>query len=237
MPTATTMRARRLPVWALAASALVIAAWAGMLLLPMSHGLSEFSAAWLVMIVAMMVPTVARPMMRISQGEGSRAFAFMLGYVALWMLSLPIALIVMRAPFWSTTAVLLLWVAVGVYQLLPSTASHLRRCRSLDATASPSSLGARQGIACMIACLPLMITVMLSVMVWDLPTLPAAMLLLAAAVFMVWEKSPSVSRTMIRASGITMVLASVLLFTIGLGTGTTGHVHDNAGQASGVSKS
>ncbi len=237
MSAAPATRARRLPAWALAAAALVIAAWAGMVLLPMSHGLSEFSAAWLVMIIAMMVPTVARPMMRISQGEGSRAFAFMLGYVAIWLLSLPLAIVVMRAPFWNSATVLLVWIAVGVYQLLPSTAGHLRRCRSLDATATPISLGARQGIACMIACLPLMLVVMLSVMVWNLPTLPAALLLLAAAVFMVWEKSPSVSRTMIRASGITMVLASVLLFTIGLGTGTTGHVHDEAGQASGVSRS
>jgi hypothetical protein len=208
-----------------------------MLLIPMSHQISELSAGWFVMVIAMMVPTVARPMMRIAQGRGSRAFAFMLGYVAVWMLSLPIAIIVMRAPFWSTTSVLLLWITVGVYQMLPSTAAHLRRCRSLDATASPGSLGVRQGIACMIAGLPMMLAVMLSVMVWGLGALPAALLLLAASVFMVWEKSPSVSRATIRISGVVIVLGSVLMFTIGLGSGATGHVHDASAHAVGVSRS
>ncbi len=229
--------ARRLPAWAYAMSAIVLAAWAAMVLIPMSHRIPEQSAGWLVMVVAMMVPTVARPMMRISRGEGTRAFAFMLGYVAIWMVSLPIALIVMSAPFWNPSSVLVLWIAVGAYQLLPSTMSHLRRCRSLDASATPAMLGVRQGIACMIACLPMMLAVMLSVMEWGMAAVPAAALLLAASAFMIWEKSPSVTRSMIRASGVAVILTSVVMFTIGFGSGSAGHEHAGESQASGVSRS
>lgn len=229
--------ARRLPAWAYAMSAIVLAAWAAMVLIPMSHRIPEQSAAWAIMVIAMMVPTVARPMMRISRGQGTRAFAFMLGYVAIWMVSLPIAIIVMSAPFWNPSSVLMLWIAVGAYQLLPSTMSHLRRCRSLDASATPAMLGVRQGIACMIACLPMMLAVMLSVMEWGLAAVPAAALLLAASAFMIWEKSPSVTRSMIRASGVAVILASVVMFTVGFGSASSDHVHDSASQASGISRS
>jgi hypothetical protein len=237
MPAAPATTSRRLPVWVFVASAIVVAAWAGMLAMPMSHELTAFAAGWVLMVIAMMVPTIARPMLRISAGSATRAMSFMSGYVLAWTLSLPIALLVMRAPIWSTTSVLVLWIAVGFYQLLPTTAKNLRRCRSLDATSSAGSLGARQGISCMIACLPMMLAVMLSIMVWETAVVPTALIVLAACAFMIWEKSPSVSRTAIRASGVALVLASILAFTFGIGMSSTGHVHDSSAHAMGVSRS
>ncbi len=235
VPTATPTR--RVQAWVAGAGAIVLEAWAGMLAVPMSHALTAIAAGWVLMVIAMMVPTVARPMLRISAGSGSRAFAFMAGYVLAWTLSLPIAVLVMRAPIWSTTSVLVLWIAVGFYQLLPTTSKNLRRCRSLDATAAPSSLGVRQGISCMIACLPMMLAVMLSIMVWNTALVATALIVLATCTFMIWEKSPSVSRTAIRASGIAIVLASVVAFTFGIGMNATGHVHDASAHAMGVSRS
>jgi hypothetical protein len=199
------------------AAAVVLASWVGMLAIPMSHDLPAVAAGWVLMVIAMMVPTVARPMLRISAGNGTRAFAFISGYVLAWTLSLPIAALVMRAPIWSTTSVIVLWIA--------------------DATASASSLGVRQGIACMIACLPMMLAVMLSIMVWNTAIVLTALIVLAACAFMIWEKTPSVSRTAIRGSGIAIVLASVVAFTFGIGMSGTGHVHDASGQATGVSRS
>ena len=238
MSTAPVTPTRRVPAWAVAVGALVLVAWIGMLAMPMSHELSAFAVGWVLMVIAMMVPTVARPMMRISSGSGTRAFAFMGGYVLAWTLSLPLAALVMRAAVWSTTSVTVLWIAVGCYQLLPTTARNLRRCRSLDAAASAGSLGARQGLSCMIACLPMMLAVMLSIMVWNTALVPTALMVLAACAFMIWEKSPSVSRTAIRASGIALVMASILAFTIGMGAGSTGHLHDDpASQSMGVSRS
>jgi len=229
--------ARRIPAWAIGASAIVLVAWVGMLALPMSHALTSVAAGWVLMVVAMMVPTVARPMLRISAGSGLRAFSFMAGYVLAWTLSLPIAVLVMRASVWSTTSVVVLWIAVGFYQLLPTTSRNLRRCRSLDATASAGALGVRQGFSCMIACLPMMLAVMLSIMVWTTALVPTALIVLAACAFMIWEKSPSVSRTAIRASGIAIVLASIIAFTIGIGMAAGGHVHDSSAHAMGVSRS
>ncbi len=237
MSTAPITPTRRVPAWVVAATAIVLVAWAAMLALPMSHELTAVAAGWVLMVIAMMVPTVARPMLRISAGSGTRAFAFMTGYVIAWTLSLPIAVLIMRAPVWSVTSVLLLWIGVGCYQLLPTTARNLRRCRSLDATASAGSLGARQGISCMIACLPMMLAVMLSIMVWNTALVPTAFIVLAACAFMVWEKSPSVSRSSIRASGIALVLAAIIAFTIGAGTGFPPHVHDSSTHAIGVSRS
>jgi len=237
MSTAPLTPTRRAPAWAFGVGAIVLASWFAMLAMPMSHRLSDFSAGWLVMVIAMMVPTVARPMMRIAQGQGLRAFAFMLGYVAVWMLSLPIALLAMRAPIWNANSVLVLWIAVGIYQLLPTTSRNLRRCRSLDASASAGALGIRQGISCMIACLPMMLAVMLSIMVWNTPVALTALVVFAACAFMIWEKSPSVSRATIRISGAVIVLAAVLMFTIGVGSGATGHVHDSSAHAVGVSRS
>jgi hypothetical protein len=237
MTAAPATSTRRVPAWTVVAAAVVLASWVGMLAIPMSHDLPAVAAGWVLMVIAMMVPTVARPMLRISAGNGTRAFAFISGYVLAWTLSLPIAGLVMRAPIWGTTSVIVLWIAVGFYQLLPTTAKNLRRCRSLDATASASSLGVRQGIACMIACLPMMLAVMLSIMVWNTAIVPTALIVLAACAFMIWEKTPSVSRAAIRGSGIAIFLASVVAFTFGIGMSDTGHVHDASGQATGVSKS
>lgn len=235
MSTAQITPTRRVPAWAVVVGAVVLASWVGMLAIPMTHELTAVAAGWVLMVIAMMVPTVARPMLRISDGSGARAFAFMSGYVLAWTLSLPAAALIMRAPVWSTTTVLVLWIAVGLYQLLPTTAKHLRRCRSLDATASAGTLGIRQGVACMIACLPMMLAVMISVMVWNTAIVATALFVLAACAFMIWEKSPSVSRTAIRASGIALVVLSIIAFTSGLGMGAT--VHDSSTHAMGVSRS
>lgn len=237
MSTAHITSTRRVPAWAVVVAAVVLASWVGMLVIPMTHEIPAVIAGWVLMVIAMMVPTVARPMLRISRGSGVRAFAFITGYVLAWTLSLPIAAIVMRAPIWSTSSVLVLWIAVGCYQLLPTTSKNLRRCRSLDATAAPAMLGIRQGFACMIACLPMMLAVMISIMVWNTALAATALIVLAACVFMIWEKSPSVSRVAIRASGIAIILAAVLSFTIGVGMNSSGHVHDSAAQAGGVSRS
>jgi hypothetical protein len=74
-------------------------------------------------------------------------------------------------------------------------------------------------------------------MEWGMAAVPAAALLLAASAFMIWEKSPSVTRSMIRASGVAVILASVVMFTIGFGSGSAGHQHAGQSQASGVSRS
>ena len=62
----------------------VAAAWVVLALVPVSHGLTAFGAMWLAMSVAMMVPTVMRPMQRAAAGSPRRAWLFLGGFVAVW---------------------------------------------------------------------------------------------------------------------------------------------------------
>lgn len=231
---------RGMPAWAVSVGAIVLLAWAAVvasLALPTSHAVSAIAVGWMVMVVAMMVPTVARPIRRIAAGRSSRAYAFLGGYVVAWTVTVPIAGLVMSAPVWNMASALALVFGVGLYQLLPTTARNLRRCRSLDASASAWSLGLRQGWSCTIACLPMMIAVMVAIMVTGAGPVASTALLLAACGFMIWEKSPAVPIAAIRASGVALVLASAIAFTVGLGMGAGTQHHGVSAQETGVSRS
>jgi hypothetical protein len=202
------------------AMAVAVLAWTVLVAVQIPHQGNTFVQMWMLMVVAMMVPTVLRPMRRVSAGSFPRAVGFLLGYVVIWFIAVVPAYAIMRVP-WTPWLLALAWVAVGLYQSLPWTQRALRSCRSLRTEDSAWASGVRQGAACLIACGPLMFIGMATLMA----PMPHAFMLLGMAAltgFMMWEKSPRVSAAAIQASGVVLILcATVALLTVS----GSGHVH------------
>lgn len=208
------MRSLARPIWV---APLVAAAWIAMVLLPMGHALPAFVPGWTLMVIAMMVPTVLRPMRRLAQGSSSRAAEFLSGYVVVWaLISLP--------AFAIMTALGHAWllglgvVLVGAYQLLPSTWQQLHRCHSLATDAPAFRAGMLQGAWCVRACGPLMVVTMAAAMA--LPAVAGVVLMAAVTAFMIWEKSPRFSEVALRWSSLALVAVGVAVALAG-----GGHTH------------
>lgn len=185
------------------------AAWVGMALFPMAHSFPAFVPGWALMVIAMMVPTILRPMRRLAQGSNARAMQFLTGYVSLWVLvSIPafaLMATMMNQAWWLGMGVVL----VGIYQLLPSTWQSLHRCHSLASNAPAFAAGIRQGMWCVRGCGPLMVVTMAVAMA--LPIVTGITLMLAVTAFMMWEKSPRFSETALRWSSLALVGVGVIL--------------------------
>ena len=195
--------------------------------------LAGFVAMWAVMCLVMMVPTAARPMLRIAQGSPARGGAFLLAYVGVWLLlALPAFPIAGR--MWAPFALFLGWILVGAYQLLPSTARLMRSCRTLHANGSPASSGLRYGLACAAACGPLMILAMATLHAVQAPLAVSVLAMGAITAFIMWEKTPRVPLVAVRMSGTVMIIAAALAFTLVAPQGHAGH--SSAAQA-GTSRS
>jgi hypothetical protein len=181
----------------------------------MAHAGQGFVAMWVVMAIVMMVPTALRPARRISEGDPWRFIAFLAGYAGLWSLSVLVAYpLVVWVP-WTPLALFLGWIAVGFYQLLPSTSQHLRACRTLHASDRPGRSGMRYGVSCASACLPLMIVAMATVHGAGVPLGISIALMAVVMGYIMWEKSSRATFTAIRFSGAMMIALAAITFTSG----------------------
>lgn len=212
-------------------SVLVLGAWAVLATMPSSHAAAPFAAMWLAMTLAMMVPTVVRPMMRAADGSTGRAWLFAGGFVTVWLAAgLPGYLIVTSiewTPFW----IALLWVVAGVYQLTPALRGLLSSCRSIRYEGDPVRYGVRQGLRCVGSCGPIMLAVMITAMVLPGSILPLT-LLVGLTVLLCWEKGPRTSARSIAAVGLVMITLAAGALVLGIGPGGAGHAH-----GAGVSRS
>ncbi len=183
-----------------------------------------FALMWVAMTLVMMVPTVLRPMARVSRGSSGRATAFLLGYIACWLLAGVPAFAVTSLAMGSTVAVLACWGLVGLWQVLPSTASMLRKCQGLKAERPALLLGLRQGSWCVGSCWLLMVATMATIDRFGLPLAAGVAVMAAVAGFIMWQKSPRASGRAIRMAGVAVILATVVLYATGVGAGQG--IHD-----------
>jgi len=230
MPVTQVAIPRRVRVGVIVPGALMLLIAWGVLAVARDHGtVAGFVEMWLAMSVAMMVPTVARPLMRAADGSVGRAWAFVAGFVAVWLLAGVPTYIVMAAvewtPFWLAAA----WIVAGAYQLTPVMQRQLRTCRSIRYDGDAARYGVQQGWRCVASCWPLMVAVMVTVMA--IPgTVAPLLVLVSVTALLCWEKHPAAAPRAIAALGIAMLLlAGGAYVTLG---GGSGHPH-----ASGTSTS
>lgn len=184
---------------------------------------------WAFMCLAMMVPTAIRPAVRLSDGRPRRWLAFLSAYGVIWMGTAVLAYPVDRLVPWNGATILLGWVLVGGYGMLPSTAQHLRSCRQLATTAKPWQTGTQYAIRCATACLPLMILSMATIHAAGLswPLMLGAMFTLSACIM--WAKHPGTPRAYVRGASAAVTALAVLAFSLGLspipGDVPAGHGH------------
>ncbi len=184
--------------------------------------IGTFAAMWMAMAVAMMLPTVLRPMMRAAEGSPLRAWQFVAGFVGIWALVGVPAYALMNAIEWTTFWIALAWIAAGLYQVTPVMHRFVRSCSGVTYTGSPMRYGVRQGIRCVASCSPVMLAAMVTAMA--LPGFVAPILVLVAlTAFLCWEKQPSASREVMTAVGMGMIVLAVTGVMV-LGGGG-GHLH------------
>lgn len=197
---------------------LVLAAWAVMVLVPAAHHSSVTIPSWFLMVIAMMVPTVLRPMRKVAHGDALRAAIFLLAYCGVWMVAaVPVALV----PLASIPGVALgvLWILAGGIQLLPSTERSLHACRRLHPSDSPWTAGFLQGIWCVRACLVLMVATVAAA--GSMPTLAGVGLMLVVTAIMLWEKSRRATSAGLRFTGLALIAVGVLIAMLAPGA----HLH------------
>ena len=181
----------------------------------MEHTGLGFVAMWIAMSVVMMVPTALRPARRIAAGNPRRGFGFLSGYALLWAGTAVIAYPIVTFVPWNPVTLFLAWIAVGGYQLLPSTSRHLRACRALPLTEAPSRAGVRYALSCISACLPLMIVAMATVHGAGVPLAIAIAAMVLVMGYIMWEKSSLATFAAIRFSGAMMIAIAAITFTSG----------------------
>jgi hypothetical protein len=205
------MAVRALPASVLLSGGAIAVAWIALVLIPMRHDPASFTVLWLVMAVAMMVPTILRPMRRIAGDSAERAIVFLLGYVFIWTLVALPAYLMMQVS-WSAPVLGFMWVVVGVNQVMPWTNRALHTCQRLRVQDSVWRSGMRQGMACVLACGPLMVLAMVTIMSLGLPHVLALLGMVTLTLYMVWEKRPAVSTTALHASALVFTVIGVVLW-------------------------
>lgn len=203
------------------------ASWVLLAIFPMRHDVVGFVVGWSVMALAMMVPTVLRPMQRIAQGSHRRALEFVVGYLAIWTVAaLPAWLVVTLMPR-NAMMLALTWIGVGLYLQMPFVIRSFHSCKKLPSSGRATDLGIRQGISCLIGCAPLMTVAMLSVMVIGIDSLASAGVMFGLMLVMIWQKNPRTSDVALRSVGAALVIGSALLGASGVlsAPDTSLHVH------------
>lgn len=191
----------------------VSAAWIAMLLVPTLH--HSLIPGWFVMVIAMMIPTVLRPMRKVADDRLSRATMFLAGYSIVWVLAAaPLVLF----PITSLGSFIIggVWILAGVVQVLPSTARSLHACRGRRRTDGPWGAGVRQGIWCVRSCWLLMVATVVTASL--MPALASVGLMIISAAVMLWEKSRLASATAIRGQGIASIVLGAALMVLAPGT-------------------
>ncbi len=200
---------------------LVLAGWV-VLGLARDHGsLGSFAAMWMAMSIAMMIPTTLRPMLRASDGSVARAWQFLGGFVAVWLLAGPPAYLIMGAVDWTTAWIAAVWLLAGAYQVTPLMHRHLTTCRSVRFDGDATRFGLRQGVRCVASCWPVMLAVMVTAMALPGTVLPL-LALVAVTALLCWEKEPGTTSRSVAAVGMAMLLLAAGGAVV-LGGGGTDH--------------
>jgi len=200
---------RRINAGVLAPGALlVVAGWSVLAVGPGHASIAPFAAMWLAMSIAMMVPTTLRPMMRAADGSVARAWQFLGGFVAVWLVAGLPTYLVMGAVEWTTGWIAAAWVLAGAYQLTPWMQRQLMTCRSVRFDGDPMAFGFRQGVRCVASCWPVMLAVMVTAMSLPGTVLPL-LALVAVTALLCWEKLPGTSARSVAAVGLAILLVAV----------------------------
>lgn len=206
----------------LPAAAAVLAAWIVVALATDHSSVGTFSVMWVAMSIAMMLPTVTRPMMKAADGSPRRAWTFLSTYLVVWLVAGVPAYLLMNAIQWTPFWIALTWIVAGLYQVLPVQHRLARSCSSVSYTGGASDYGFRQGVRSLASCAPIMLAAMVTAMVLPGLVAPVA-LLLGITVLLCWEREPSTPRQAMVGAGMAMMLlavAGVMLFGSG-----AGHLH------------
>ena len=205
----------------------VAASWVLLGLVPMSHDVAGFAAAWGVMALAMMVPTVMRPLQRVAHGNTGRAFEFVVGYLAIWMVTALPAWFLMIAIPPSPVMVAVLWILVGLYAQMPFVLRSFHACKGLPTMGSAAALGLRQGAMCVTGCAPMMAVAMFSLMSFGAGAVLSTAVMFALMLLMMWQKDPRTSNSALRSVGVALIVGSAVLAVSGGFTafGAGFHVH------------
>lgn len=138
--------------------------------------LQAFAADWILMVVAMMSPLVGGSLAYVARSvhrsqKAPATLAFLLGYLAIWILSGLV--LVLAALVLSLAAGGAAWVAALVIALVWTMSPLAQQARNdshrcarigafgLNAQADSCWLGLRNGLACLLACWPVMIVPLL----------------------------------------------------------------------------
>jgi predicted metal-binding membrane protein len=186
---------------------LVVGGW---VVLAMARGhvsATSFAAMWLAMSVAMMIPTVLRPMMRAAQGSVWGAWRFVAGFIGAWLVAGVPTYLVMNAVEWTTGWIATAWVVAGAYQLTPVMQRHLTTCRSVPYAGDPAAYGLRQGVRCVASCWPVMLAIMVTAMALPGFVLPL-LALVAVTALLCWEKQPGTTSRAVASVGMAMLLVA-----------------------------
>lgn len=204
------------------AAVAVVVAWVVLAMATDHSSVSSFAVMWVAMSVAMMIPTVTRPMMRAADGSAARAWTFLGAFLAVWLIAGVPAYLLMSALQWTPFWIALAWIVAGAYQVLPLQHRLVKSCSSVPFTGRAVDYGARQGIRCVTSCAPIMLAAMVTAMA--LPGFVAPVLvLLGLTALLCWEREPSTPRQAMVVVGMVLILtavAAVMMFGSG-----AGHLH------------
>jgi predicted metal-binding membrane protein len=212
---------------------LMAAGWAVLAVATDHTAIGAFVGMWAAMTVAMMIPTVLRPLLRAADGSAARAWAFLAGFVAVWLAAGIPTFLVMNAIAWTPFWIAAAWFVAGAYQLTPVMHRHLGTCRAIRFEGDPLTYGLRQGWRCVASCWPVMLAVMVAVMALAGTVLPL-LALVAVTALLCWEKEPGTTRRAVTSVGMAMLLVAAGAFALAGGGGVVHHA--DAGPA-GVSRS
>jgi predicted metal-binding membrane protein len=204
------------------AAVAVVVAWVVLAMATDHSSVSSFAVMWVAMSVAMMIPTVTRPMMRAADGSAARAWTFLGAFLAVWLIAGVPAYLLMSALQWTPFWIALAWIVAGAYQVLPLQHRLVKSCSSVPFTGRAVDYGARQGIRCVTSCAPIMLAAMVTAMA--LPGFVApVVVLLGLTALLCWEREPSTPRQAMVVVGMVLILtavAAVMMFGSG-----AGHLH------------
>jgi predicted metal-binding membrane protein len=186
---------------------LVLAGWVVLALVRDHVSVPSFATMWLAMSVAMMIPTVLRPMMRAAQGSAWGAWRFALGFLVVWLVAGVPGYVMMNAVEWTAGWIATAWVVAGAYQLTPLMQRNLSTCRSVRFAGDPTRYGLRQGVRCVASCWPVMLAIMVTAMALPGTVLPV-LALGAVTALLCWEKQPGTTARAVASVGMAMLLVA-----------------------------
>jgi predicted metal-binding membrane protein len=181
----------------------------------------SFLGVWVVMMVAMMLPSLARTLWRCRQGVGGATAVVAAAYFSVWalfgvaafLLGAALTAVQMGQPALARAAPIaagVVLIVAGALQFSPWKARHLARCREPSGGGGAWRHGLRLGLECSRCCAGLM-AILLVVGVMDL----RAMALVGAAITV--ERVAPGGERVARAIGVGVVGTGLLLISRAVG--------------------